>query len=335
MPTLMASRPSLATSRSRPIASRSRLTTSPLTTTTSRTTSSTSHVCRLAVPHPPRYYRAPLRTFPSQKTMRTTFVLSISTARWLLCATILSPIHLDAQTTVTVRSETGAPVPAAAVEWWSATSRIAVARTDSAGRASFNGSDASRARAILVRRIGFLPARQLTERVFDGSPSTEGTRGYTREGMIGARAQIASSGYVRRLRSGHSQELFGVWGYPPLHAELSGHFGDSLFGGAHTFRMVESISRLTTIRFCPRKGRRSGLEGTMRLDAFGALVDVRWTYWNPDRSGELAGGEVIFAPPSASASGPLLATSGLFWRRLPSGRFRQTWQRYSEWVLRP
>jgi hypothetical protein len=85
------------------------------------------------------------------------------------------------------------------------------------------------------------------------------------------------------------------------------------------------------IQFCARDRKRSGLDGLLRVDASGALLDARWRYWNPSRDAEPAGGEVMFAPPVEQGAGPLYSASGLYWRRLRSGMYLQSWQWYAEW----
>lgn len=62
-----------------------------------------------------------------------------------------------AQVRGTVRDEAGRPVPEAYVELLSAGARLAVTETDTAGAFSF--AAASTAAAVVVRKIGYLPAR--------------------------------------------------------------------------------------------------------------------------------------------------------------------------------
>lgn len=121
--------------------------------------------------------------------------------------------------------------------------------------------------------------------VSTGSPRT-GWRLYTLGGMTGARASMAQRGYIRPLSGSHIYDDFGIWRYPPLHAELAGHFVDSLFGEAHTLTLSRADSRNLVLRFCARRRRRDGLDGVMRVDASGSLSDARWTYWNPARDAE-------------------------------------------------
>ncbi|MBK7908294.1 MAG: hypothetical protein IPJ78_17275 [Gemmatimonadetes bacterium] len=165
-----------------------------------------------------------------------------------------------------------------------------------------------------------------------GNPRT-GWRFYTHGGMTGARASFAQRGYIQPLTGTHSYDDFGAWRYPPLHAEMAGHFVDAIFGEAHTLTLSRAGSRNIVLRFCARDRRRNGLDGVMRVGESGGLADARWTYWNPARDGESAGGEVVFTPLAESGHAPLFSASGLFWRRLPSKRYLQSWQDYSAWEL--
>lgn len=162
-----------------------------------------------------------------------------------------------------------------------------------------------------------------------------GSRQYTRAGMAGSRAGMERRGYVYRLSGVHQQDDSGVWEYPPLYAELAGHFVDELFARRHTFRLMPDATSGASLRFCARNRRESGLDGTLRLDRAGTLVDARWLFWAPGRDREEAGGEVVFAPVPTWGPVPLVSASGLFWRRLPSGSYYQRWQRFLHWTLSP
>ena len=343
--------------------------------------------------------------------MLTTHARAGSSARRRLSLLLVLsgwPAALASQTIVKVADATGAPIPSAHVELWSATMRVAARVTDNSGIARFTSEDRARSDAVIARRIGFRPGRLLiagrtdtllvrmeafrgslpavtvaatrqacpnmetpeavqrwraavsqyqspstvgrkadvegrratvSERdvgtIDAGAPPTTGWRLYTLAGMAGARSGLAQGGYVRPLTGSHSYDDFGTWRYPPLHAELAGHFADPSFAEQHTMSLRPPSGQTTVIEFCVRDRTRSGLNGSLRLDASGALLDARWTYWNPVRGAEQAGGEVVFAPPSRSGLGPLFSASGLFWRRLPSGMYLQSWQRYSEWQLLP
>ena len=169
---------------------------------------------------------------------------------------------------------------------------------------------------------------------FDGAPRIDGWREYTRLGMEGAHARLSARRYVTPLQDNHQHEMFGLWAYPALDAELAGHFVTPGFGEAHSFERVSVGPAFVVLRFCARDRRRPGLDGTLRLDSTNALLDARWRYWNPLRHSEEAGGEVVFVPPARDLfAQPLLSASGLFWRRLPSGRYAQRWQQYSAWRL--
>jgi hypothetical protein len=313
---------------------------------------------------------------------------------------------LRAQPLVRVLDESGAALASAQVELWSPTALLAHRTTNAAGLAQFLAADVSRAKAIVVRSVGFLPAREKVAPELDSlvirleslqgrlatvvvhstrrtcpqtddetarrlweaaakhyrTPSVEGRRAdvesrrtvvreaeignfadqapgagwrsYTHWGMLGARNALARHGYVTPLTGTHTYDDFGIWRYLPLHAELAGQFVDSLFGDHHTFSIVSS-ARTTVLLFCARDRRRPGLDGTVRLDSDGALLDSRWMFWNPRRDAEPAGGEVVFAPPSSDGHTPLFSASGLFWRRLRSGGYLQRWEGYSSWELLP
>lgn len=159
-----------------------------------------------------------------------------------------------------------------------------------------------------------------------------GSRAYTAAGMLGGHRQIERRGYVYALDSTHSLDLFGGWRYPAIEAELAGHFATERFAERHTLAVVVRTASSVTLRFCARERRGDGLDGTLQLSERDGFVEARWRYWNPRDRVEQAGGAASFA--SARADGgvlPLTSTSGLFWRRLPSGRFIQRWQRFHEW----
>lgn len=70
---------------------------------------------------------------------------------------VLTPALLAAQIRGTVRDEAGRPVPEAFVELLSAGARLAVTETDAAGAFAFAARPT--AAAVVVRRIGYVPAR--------------------------------------------------------------------------------------------------------------------------------------------------------------------------------
>jgi len=175
-----------------------------------------------------------------------------------------------------------------------------------------------------------------------------GTRAYTPLGVRGALQHIADSGYVYPLDEMHTFELFGGWRYAAVEAELAGHFASAGFADAHTFVLSASTNAVTTLRFCARDRRRNGLDGTLQLSETDGFIEARWRFWNPRDGTEQAGGAATFASARAleavngdeaesagdqrePAAAPLTSTSGLFWRKLPSGRFVQRWQRFHEW----
>lgn len=123
---------------------------------------------------------------------------------------------------------------------------------------------------------------------------------------------------VREL-SRHSEPEFGIWGYASLHSAQAGHFATPHFAVHHTLSVLARDATEITLVFCPHSRKQTGLEGTLRLGADTTFVGARWTYWNAHRRRESAGGEVTFNPPGLTAFGaraPLLAASGLFWRKL-------------------
>lgn len=326
----------------------------------------------------------------------------------LLAVLYLTPVALLAQTAVFVAGPMAQPIYGARVDLWNDIAIIASRYTNGAGVAQFSATEVAAASAVLVRRIGFSPARasvsQSVSRIeilleahagslpavtvnavatmcphvgdssaaalwrtaaaryrvpslegrvsrmeqatavvveaavgdFDGVPRVDGWREYTRLGMEGAHARLSARRYVSRLVDSHQHEMFGLWAYPALEAELAGHFVTASFGEAHSFERVSVGASFVVIRFCARDRRLTGLDGTLRLDSNNALLDARWRYWNPIRYSEEAGGEVQFVPPARDqVAQPLLSASGLFWRRLPSGRYAQRQQQYSAWRIAP
>lgn len=181
--------------------------------------------------------------------------------------------------------------------------------------------------------------------VFIEGPRLRGARAVTAMGLRGALQQIADSGYVYPLERSHNIEILGGWRYPALDAELAGHFASVEFGDAHTFALAGSTASFSELQFCARDRRKSGLDGTLYVSDGDGFRGARWRYWNPLDGAEAAGGHVAFkrverplTAAQAAADGqvestpePLVATSGLFWRKLPSGLFVQRSQWYIEW----
>lgn len=182
----------------------------------------------------------------------------------------------------------------------------------------------------LDQRQGTVDAREVG--YFYDSELRTGSRTYTPAGVRGAHEQVARSGYAHELRESHTYDLFGGWQYPPVEAELAGHFATQVFADAHTIGVASRSASVTTLRFCARDRRRSGLDGTLQVSERDGFVEARWRFWNPSDGAEDAGGAATFAsvraePPPA----PLTSTSGLFWRQLPAGKYVQRWQRFHEW----
>lgn len=152
------------------------------------------------------------------------------------------------------------------------------------------------------------------------------------------RRLIESQGYVWLMTVAHGEADVGIWRYASLQSWDASHFGADLFAERHTLSVLGGDEREITLAFCPRSREETGLEGTLRLARDTSFIAARWAYWNPQRNGETAGGEVVFAPPGVTASGkplPLLPLSGLFWRKLLSGRYWQRWEEYDRWILAP
>lgn len=184
----------------------------------------------------------------------------------------------------------------------------------------------------LDQRIGSVEETEVGQ-ALEGGLRT-GSRMYTSAGMEGAHQQIVSHGYASSAPRSHDYDLFGAWQYAQLDAELSGHFATPAFASAHTFAIASQGASVTTLRFCARDRRASGLDGRLQVSEGEGFIAAHWRFWNPARDAEAAGGSATFASTGAdSASAPLLSTSGLFWRQLPSGRFLQRWQSFHEWQL--
>lgn len=161
-----------------------------------------------------------------------------------------------------------------------------------------------------------------------------GSRLYTAAGMEGSHQQLESRGYAYAVPDSHNYELFGGWQYAQIDAELAGHFATDVFADAHTFAVTSRRAAITTLRFCAKDRRRSGLDGILQLSEGDGFVETHWRFWNPRDGAEAAGGAATFAVAlSDSASVPLVSTSGLFWRQLPSGKYLQRWQSFHEWRL--
>lgn len=168
---------------------------------------------------------------------------------------------------------------------------------------------------------------------FDPARLLAGQRGANRPALRGLRQDIAEHGYAWMLPERHYYWDYGVWGYPALEAHYAQHFTEALFGSRHTFAFDHSTRNdEVVLRFCPRNRKHSGLEGTLRIGADGSLVSARWTYRNPKHDAEPAGGEAVFSAAPRSGGAPILvAASGLFWRRLPSGQYYQRYQQFEGW----
>lgn len=324
------------------------------------------------------------------------------------CSIAVAALSLDAQVTVRVRSAADAPIPGVTVELWSSLARVSARTSDADGTARFLAAEAQGATGVLVRRIGFTPARAFlardqhevrvvmaplassiatvtvsearracpqrddaearavwerarqsydTENVVGRFSWFTGASGpvdaarvgqpdsaklvrrnwqWTTDGGIrGARVDADRGKYVVALTAHNSPDL-GRWGYMDLAGGYAQHFSEARFGDRHTFtELPAGADGERTLRLCARDRTRTGVDGTLRLAGDGSFVAARWTFWNPSREAEPAGGEVVFAPREEAVLRPLFAASGLFWRRLASGAYHQNWKEYEQYELRP
>lgn len=168
-------------------------------------------------------------------------------------------------------------------------------------------------------------------------PENSGWRAYSADGLSGLRRAASLRRYRYQMSAQHTSEDFGVWGYLPLYAEFAEHFADSTFGAHHALLIEhEGADGTVTVRFCTDSRSAGGLDGLLRLTADGEFADATWRFVNGGRDAEAAGGEIVFAPRASPGSvGPLLAASGTFWRRLPSGAYWRRHQAYTKWELLP
>ncbi len=161
-----------------------------------------------------------------------------------------------------------------------------------------------------------------------------GSRAMSATGIAMTQKLIEQLGYVWPAHTIGSGEDYGIWQYPPLEADYSQHFVESSFGARHSLSLLKDEGAGSTIAFCPADRKKSGLEGTLSIDADGDPVRAQWRYWNPTRQAEESGGEVSFAPRDPRSAAPvLLAANGMFWRRLRSGDYWERWQEYSGWTI--
>jgi hypothetical protein len=209
--------------------------------------------------------------------------------------------------------------------WEAATRRYLPWQADTMGR-----------RSGYLQFMGHVHAESLG--TFDPSRLRRGD-GLAVTGVIqGGRQRIRSQGYVRLLSFPHHEPDYGIWGYSSLWSWYTGHFAEPAFTERHSLSVLHGDGREVTLIVCPRSRRETGMEGTVRLGRDTTFIAARWTYWNPDRNRESAGGEVVFTPPGVSARGqrlPLLPLSGLFSRKLLNGRYWQRWEEYDRWILSP
>lgn len=163
-----------------------------------------------------------------------------------------------------------------------------------------------------------------------------GRRWGGREALAAEDARIARLGYVWPIEGSHTSEEFGIWKYPVLQHFHAEHFAEDVFGSLQTlsFAKDDGDEDASVLVFCGRDRKRSGIDGTIQLDADSSFLVARWRYWNPARNAEKAGGEVVFTPFDRRSFTPWLhAAQGLYWRQLRGGMYWHRWEEYEGWEL--
>jgi hypothetical protein len=123
---------------------------------------------------------------------------------------------------------------------------------------------------------------------------------------------------------------FGNWNYPLLESSRAWHFADSLFAVMNRMAFAETSAGDTVIAFCSSFENRPYIRGRLRLAPDTTLASAEWDFVTPAPREE-AGGQVLFAPVDATATGrPLLPVAGLFWRRLLRKVYEE-WMEYRQW----
>lgn len=170
-----------------------------------------------------------------------------------------------------------------------------------------------------------------------GRSHGDGAWGVSRMMMNEQWASLAREGYAwRRDLPKPGQELiypeYLHWWYAPLHRELVEHFVEDGFVRAHAFTMTSPSSGARTLAFCPRDGKRPGLEGTAELDDANAIARLAW-HWRTPKPDEDAGAELLLIPPGRVQARRLVPASSVYWRRLGGkhGRYFQDVMITSAW----
>lgn len=172
--------------------------------------------------------------------------------------------------------------------------------------------------------------------LIDRTRLRRGIRGIDARLVQGEDSRISRSGYVWPVDGGHASEDIGVWDYPRLQHFHSEHFAEDAFGSLQTLSFAKdgADADSSALVFCGRDRKRSGIDGTLQLDADSSFLVARWRYWNPARDAEKAGGEVVFTPFDSRSATPFLhAAQGLFWRELRGGMYWHRWEEYEGWEL--
>jgi hypothetical protein len=190
--------------------------------------------------------------------------------------------------------------------------------TDSVGIAtSFQGS------------IDFSPA-QPTLPPLETSQFTPGDRGSAGLSRQQWNGHVSSHGYAWPS-GGDLTGKYQEYEYPLLESDFAGHFADSLFSKLHAFH-VESVSNQETrIMFCGLRRKGPYMDGVITLRADSSFERAAWSF-HTQRPDELAGGEVVFVPLGGTSS-PLVAATGLFWRKEVGGNYFVEVENFLHWSI--
>ncbi len=144
---------------------------------------------------------------------------------------------------------------------------------------------------------------------------------------------VRRNGYAFPVRRTDEGRSFDSWSYPPLEADFAPHFVSPLFGDLHRFEIRDRGDFGWMLEFCPRRGDRPSIHGTMQIGPDTSLVSVEWLFGTPEPD-ENAGGRAFFPPASGPPSGNWpLPTESIFWRQLPTGDFQEIHRRFEGWRI--
>src|SRR5690606_12630615 len=208
----------------------------------------------------------------------------------------------------------GQPVEGATVELWRPLERAAVRLTGADGAFRFRDEESAGAVVLYVTRLGFAPLRATV------APAAAGVRLVLTEARLPLPELVVETatgdeGYAWPIGASSLDGRFEAWEYPPLEADLAGHFADALFLELHTLSVVRADEDGWVLGFCPRPGRgeRPVIEGTITLAGDTTFASAEWRFRTVKRFPENAGGKVMFAPRGSSpASSYLLPIEGWY-----------------------